>query len=148
MIELPNVSAVPANSPNLPNEQQAKQDFTRQSASPFVEGTQHDYMYEQRKQPELKLIADVVGVAMKDGGVHSLVLRYKNRYVGHVSGLDGVTKKLILEFAQQHPGECPFSKKTSHDVMWLSVPFACKVSALEFTDSGQLKQPKLIGFGV
>lgn len=148
MIELPDVPAAQVNSPNFPNEEQAEQDFTRHTASPFVEGTQHDYMYEQRKEPELKLIADVVGVAMKDGDVSSLILRYKNRYVGHVSGLDKLTKKLILEFAQQHPGECPFSKKPSHDVMWLSVPFACKVSALAFTDSGQLKQPMLIGFGV
>jgi len=114
--------------------------------SPYVEGKRHIYWYKKRK--ELRLLVDVVGIKLKNENVSSLVLRYKDKYIGHVSGLDQSSKKLILEFAKEHQGECPFEITPKYDVLWLSVPFACKVAALEFSDNGLLRQPKLLGFGV
>lgn len=114
--------------------------------SSYVEGKGHNYWYKKRK--ELRLLVDVVGIKLKSGNVSSLILRYKDKYIGHVSGLDEISKKLIFEFALDHPGECPFDTKPRYEALWLSVPFACKVSALEFTDNGILRQPKLLGFGV
>ncbi|MCR8656910.1 ATP-dependent DNA ligase [Paenibacillus endoradicis] len=118
--------------------------------SPYVEGKGHKHWYKKRK--ETRLTVDVVGVKLKSGQASSLVLRYKDRYIGHVSGLDNRSKQLIMQFAQEHVGSCPFKELTpgmkKSDVMWLSIPFACKVTALEFTDSGLLRQPKLLGFGV
>lgn len=115
--------------------------------SPYVEGKGHAYWYKKRK--ELRLTVDVVGVKLKNGSVSSLMLRYKDNYVGHVSGLDQVSKDLIYQFAKEHPGSNPFDfKPKNEEVMWISIPFSAKVSALEFTDSGLLRQPKLLGFGV
>jgi len=52
---------------------------------------------------------------------------------------------------KEHPGVCPFDKLTpgmkKSDIAWLGVHFPCRVTALEFTDSGLLRQPKLLGFG-
>jgi len=120
--------------------------ISKQIDSPYIEGKQHTYWYKKRK--ELRLTVDVVGVKIKNGVVSSLVLRYKDNYIGHVSGLDQASKNLILQFAKEHPGVNPFNRKFNYDVMWLSVPFSCKVSALEFTEGGLLRQPKLLGFGV
>lgn len=114
--------------------------------SPYVEGKGHEYWYKKRK--ELRLTVDVVGVKVKNGNVSSLMLRYKDKYIGHVSGLDQASKSLILQFANDHPGKNPFNRTFNYDILWLGVPFSCKISALEFTDAGLLRQPKLIGFGV
>lgn len=114
--------------------------------STYVEGKGHNYWYKKRK--ELRLHVDVVGIKLKNGLVSSLILRYKDKYIGHVSGLDQASKRLILEFATEHQGVCPFEKKPKYDALWLSVPFVCKVAALEFSENGLLRQPKLLGFGV
>lgn len=117
--------------------------------APYTEGKNHKDCYKKRK--EVKLTADVVGLKMKDGQVSSLVLRYEDRYIGHVSGLDQKSKHILFKFAEEHPGNCPFNILTqglrNSDVVWLAVPFPARVTALEFTDNGLLRQPKLIGFG-
>lgn len=117
--------------------------------SPYVEGKKHRYWIKKCK--EVRIIADAVGIKLKSGYVSSLVLRFEDRYVGHVSGIDAASKKVLKQFMDQHPGECPFPSLSAgmkkSDVRWLSVPFSCRVTALEFSDSGILRQPKLIGFG-
>jgi bifunctional non-homologous end joining protein LigD len=117
--------------------------------SPYVEAKKHRYWYKKRK--EVRIVADVVGIKLKSGYVSSLVLRYEDRYVGHVSGIDAASKKILKQFMEQHPGECPFPTLSAgmkkSDVVWLKVPFPCRVTALEFSDSGILRQPKLLGFG-
>ncbi|WP_138753578.1 hypothetical protein [Paenibacillus sinopodophylli] len=117
--------------------------------SPYVEGKKHKYWYKKRK--ELRIVAEAVGIKLKSGHVSSLVLRYEDRYVGHVSGIDLASKQILQQFMQLHPGECPFPVVSAgmkkSDIKWLSVPFQCKVAALEFSDAGILRQPKLIGFG-
>lgn len=117
--------------------------------SPYTEGKKHNDWFKKRK--ELQLTAEVVGIKLNNGQVASLVLRYEDRYIGHVSGLDQNSKRLLEEFMRKYPGECPFPSLTpgmkKSEVMWLSVPFPCRVAALEFTDSGILRHPRLLGFG-
>lgn len=117
--------------------------------SPYIEGKHHKDWYKKRK--ELLLQPDVVGIKLREGQISSLVLSYEGRYIGHVSGLDYASKRVLEQFMREHPGECPFLTLTpgmkKSEVAWLGVPFPCQVSALEFTDSGLLRQPKLLGFG-
>lgn len=117
--------------------------------SPYVEAKKHRYWFKKRK--EVRIVAEVVGIKLKSGYVSSLVLRFEDRYVGHVSGIDAASKKVLKQFMEQHPGECPFPVLSAgmkkSDVRWLSIPFPCRVTALEFSDSGILRQPKLLGFG-
>lgn len=117
--------------------------------SPYIEGKKHTNWYKKRK--EVRITAEVVGIKLKNGYVSSLVLRYEDRYIGHVSGLDQASKQLLQKVMKEHPGVCPFDKLTpgmkKSDIAWLGVHFPCRVTALEFTDSGILRQPKLLGFG-
>lgn len=124
--------------------------ISKQMDSPYVEGKKHQFWFKKRK--EVRIVADVVGLKLKDGRVSSLVLRYEDRYIGHVSlGLDQDSKRILMQFAEDHPGDNPFAMLTpsmqKSNVAWLSVPFPCRVTALEFTDSGLLRHPKLLGFG-
>ncbi|WP_214629278.1 DNA ligase [Paenibacillus agaridevorans] len=117
--------------------------------SPYSAGKHHEDWFKKRK--EIRLVANVVGLKRNNGLIASLVLSYEGRYIGHVSGLDQASKSLLAQFAEQHPGDCPFEKLTpgmlKSDVLWLGAPFPCRVAALEFTDSGILRQPRLLGFG-
>jgi bifunctional non-homologous end joining protein LigD len=132
------------------NEREWEGLISKRLDSPYSEGKGHKDWFKKRK--EVRIVADVVGVKLKDGLVSSLVLQYDNKYIGHVSGLDNASKKLLLQFMQDHPGDCPFPSLSQgmkkSDVVWLGVHFPCRVTALEFTDSGLLRQPKLLGFGV
>jgi bifunctional non-homologous end joining protein LigD len=134
---------------NWVNDREWEGIISKRLDSPYVEGKKHRYWYKKRK--EVRIVADVVGIKLKEGRVSSLVLRYEDRYVGHVSGIDAASKKVLQQFMTEHPGECPFPSLTSGmkkaDVVWLNVPFPCRVTALEFSDSGILRQPKLLGFG-
>lgn len=116
---------------------------------PYMEGKKHQYWFKKRK--EVRLVADVVGIKQRDGQVSSLVLRYEGRYIGHVSGLDNASKQVLKQFMMEHPGECPFPDLSNgmkkSDVVWIASPFNCRISALEFTESGILRQPRLLGFG-
>lgn len=117
--------------------------------SPYIEGKKHTNWYKKRK--EVRITADVVGIKLKNGYVSSLVLQYQNRYIGQVSGLDQASKQLLQKVMKDYPGTCPFEKLSpgmkKSDIAWLGVHFPCRVTALEFTDSGILRQSKLIGFG-
>ncbi|KQO00728.1 ATP-dependent DNA ligase [Paenibacillus sp. Leaf72] len=134
---------------NWLNEREWEGIISKRLDSPYMEGKKHQYWFKKRK--EVRIVADVVGLKLRDGLVSSLVLRYENRYIGHVSGLDQASKQVLHQFMVDHPGECPFKELTpgmvKSDVVWLSVPFPARVTALEFTDSGLLRQPKLLGFG-
>jgi bifunctional non-homologous end joining protein LigD len=123
---------------------------SKRLSSPYSEGKRHQDWFKKRKT--LRIVADAVGIKLKEGRVASLVLRYEDRFIGFASlGLDYEMKKLLLKFAIEHPGVSPFPslspelKKT--EVVWFGVPFRCRVTALEFTNSGLLRHPKLLGFG-
>jgi bifunctional non-homologous end joining protein LigD len=122
---------------------------SKRADSTYTEGKRHEAWFKKRK--ELRIVADVVGLKRHGGLVASLVLGYEGRYIGHVAGLDQSSKTLLAKFAEQHPGDCPFAELTpgmrKSDVQWLGAPFPCRVAALEFTDSGILRHPKLLGFG-
>lgn len=123
---------------------------SKRADSPYTEGKRHEDWFKKRK--ELLLVADVVGLKRHSGTIASLVLSHEGRYIGHVAGLDQSSKKLLAQFAEQHPGDCPFAELTpgmrKSDVLWLGAPFPCRVAALEFTESGILRHPKLLGFGL
>ena len=51
-----------------------------------VESKKHKYWFKKRK--EVRIVVDVEEVKLKEGRVSSLVLRYEDRYLGHVSGID------------------------------------------------------------
>ncbi|AOZ94049.1 hypothetical protein [Paenibacillus crassostreae] len=131
------------------NEREWEGIISKRLDSPYTEGKKHKDWFKKRK--EVRLVGDVVGIKLRNGQISSLVLKYEDRYIGHVSGLDNATKKVLQSFMQDHPGECPFPSLSQgmkkSKIVWLSVHFPCKVTALEFTDSGLLRQPKLIGFG-
>lgn len=115
--------------------------------SPYVEGKKHKGLW-LKKRKEVRITADVVGLGLKNGWVDSLILRYEGRYVGSVSGLDMASKRVLQHYMLSYPGECPFHGKDKWgSVAWLAVPFPCKVSALEYTESGKLRHAKIIGFG-
>lgn len=125
--------------------------ISKRLSSPYTEGKKHQDWFKKRK--ELRIVADVVGIKLKEGNISSLVLSYEDRYIGHVSlGLDAASKAVLQQFLKEHPGSCPFPSPTpsmkKSDIAWLKVHFPCRVTALEFTDSGMLRQPKLLGFGV
>ncbi|WP_424769019.1 DNA ligase [Paenibacillus sp. sgz302251] len=131
------------------NEREWEGIISKRLDSPYVEAKKHNHWFKKRK--EVRIVADVVGIKLKDKRVSSLVLRYEDRYVGHVSGLDNVSKQVLQQFMKEHSGECPFDKLSpgmkKSDIAWLAIPFPCRVTALEFSDNGILRQPKLIGFG-
>lgn len=120
--------------------------------SPYAIGKNHDDWFKKRKA--IRFTADAVGLKLTNGRVSSLVLRYEGRYIGHVSsGLDEPQRDTLLRFAREHAGPCPFppaaltaDMRRAH-VLWLRAPFKCAVAGLEFTASGQLRQPRLLGFG-
>ncbi len=115
--------------------------------SPYLEGKRHKGLW-LKKRKELRITANVVGIKLNEGRVSSLVLQYEGKYIGHVSGLDNAAKAVLEQFAREHPGGNPFAEpKKWHDVAWLAVPFPCRVTALEFSENGLLRQPKLLGFG-
>jgi bifunctional non-homologous end joining protein LigD len=123
---------------------------SKRLSSPYSEGKKHQDWFKKRKA--LRIVADVVGIKRKDGRVASLVLRFEDRFIGLASlGLDYKMKELLQQFARDHPGACPFPSLAPDlkkaDVAWLGVPFRCRVTALEFTNSGLLRHPKLLGFG-
>ncbi|MBH5319491.1 DNA ligase [Paenibacillus sp. GSMTC-2017] len=117
--------------------------------SPYVEAKKHMYWFKKRK--EVRITADVVGIKLKAGLVSSLVLSNEGKYIGHVAGIDAKSKKVLAQFMVDHPGKCPFPNLSAGmkkaEIAWLGVSFPCRVTALEFTDGGVLRQPKLIGFG-
>jgi bifunctional non-homologous end joining protein LigD len=124
--------------------------ISKRLSSPYTEGKSHQDWFKKRKA--VRIVADVVGIKLKGGRVSSLVLRYENRYIGHVSlGLDNASKQILQQFLKEQPGPGPFPSllpgMIKSDIAWLSVPFKCRVTALEFTNSGLLRQPKLLGFG-
>lgn len=135
---------------NWVNDREWEGIISKKLDSPYVEAKKHKYWFKKRK--EVRIVADVVGIKLKDGRVSSLVLRYEDRYVGHVSGIDAASKKVLQQFITEYAGECPFPTLSAgmkkSNVVWLAVPFPCRVTALEFSDSGILRQPKLLGFGV
>ncbi|MDQ6419316.1 DNA ligase [Paenibacillus sp. LHD-117] len=131
------------------NEKEWEGVVSKRADSPYTEGKRHQDWFKKRK--EIRLVADVVGLKRNNGQVASLVLSLSGTYIGHVSGLDQASKSLLDRFAKDNTGICPFAELTpgmrKSDVAWLSVPFPCRVAALEFTDSGLLRQPRLLGFG-
>ncbi|QJC51157.1 hypothetical protein HGI30_05975 [Paenibacillus albicereus] len=109
----------------------------------------------------LRLDVDIVGLKVREGQAASLVMSLEGQYFGSVSlGLTGemralLTKQLVPEEAfqegrRQH-GELPFAALPSdlkgERVVWLEAPLPCTVTGLEVTEAGQLRHPKLAGFG-
>ncbi|KQN96789.1 hypothetical protein ASF12_22210 [Paenibacillus sp. Leaf72] len=117
--------------------------------SPYVEGKDHQYWYKKRK--EIRLFAEAVGIKLKQDRVSTLILRYDNRYIGQVSVLDQASKRILQEYLIINKGNCPFEAVPSglknSNVVWLKGSFSVQISALELTDTGLLRQGKILGYG-
>lgn len=117
--------------------------------SPYGEGKRHKDWYKRKK--ELRIECEAVGIALKHGYATGLVLRYNDIYLGQVSiGLDRKARVLLQQFmTMQQQSTNPFSwKRETPDIFWIQTPFKVYVSALEFTEGGHLRHPKLIGYGL
>lgn len=123
-----------------------------------------------KTKTQLILNVDIVGIKLRDGRVASLVMSLNGEYLGSVSlGLDEPMKRLLMDqlVAPLLQGQQPPTKPAKHGksgpvqpppfplpadliketVIWLPVSFACTVTGLEITAAGQLRHPKLVGFG-
>ncbi|WP_101808741.1 hypothetical protein [Paenibacillus pasadenensis] len=109
----------------------------------------------------LRIDVDIVGLKVREGQVASLVMSLEGQYFGSVSlGLTGEMRTLLTEQlvpdeafregSRQH-GTLPFSALPSdlkgERIVWLEAPLPGTVTGLEITEAGQLRHPKLAGFG-
>ncbi|MGK9250891.1 ATP-dependent DNA ligase [Paenibacillus humicus] len=126
----------------------------------YKEGKQHKDWF--KKKTALLLDVDIVGLKIRDGMAASLVMSVDGQYFGSVSlGLTGemralLTSRLVPEGAfadgSLHAGTAlPFAALPNdlkkERVVWLQNPFPCTVTGLEITEAGQLRHPKIAGFG-
>ncbi|MGU3473400.1 hypothetical protein ACLBWT_19900 [Paenibacillus sp. D51F] len=126
----------------------------------YKEGKQHKDWF--KKKTALLLDVDIVGLKIRDGMAASLVMSAEGQYFGSVSlGLTGemralLTSQLVPEGAfaggsLQAGAALPFAALPDdlrkERVVWLQNPFPCTVTGLEITEAGQLRHPKIAGFG-
>ncbi|ASS68754.1 MULTISPECIES: hypothetical protein [unclassified Paenibacillus] len=126
----------------------------------YKEGKQHKDWF--KKKTALLLDVDIVGLKIRDGMAASLVMSADGLYFGSVSlGLTGemralLTSQLVPEGAfaggsLQAGAALPFAALPDdlkkERVVWLHNPFPCTVTGLEITEAGQLRHPKIAGFG-
>ncbi|REE68702.1 bifunctional non-homologous end joining protein LigD [Paenibacillus taihuensis] len=127
---------------------------SKRLSSPYREDKKHrDWL---KKKIALVLDVDIVGLKWRNGIVASLVMEYEGGYLGSVSlGLNDALRRVIAStFRPQNSliavVDCPFpavpEDLRKEEVQWLSVPFKCRVTGLEFTSAGQLRHPKLVTF--
>ncbi len=133
---------------------------SKRLSSLYKEGKQHKDWF--KKKTALLLDVDIVGLKIRDGMAASLVMSAEGQYFGSVSlGLTGemralLTSQLVPEGAfaggsLQAGAALPFAALPDdlrkERVVWLQNPFPCTVTGLEITEAGQLRHPKIAGFG-
>lgn len=117
--------------------------------SPYVEGKQHrDWM---KKKKDMQLYSFAIGYVRKDNRPSSIVLAdSEGKYMGKASiGLDELRRQLLTEWAIKHPADRPttqglpasFSKE---QIIWYRHPIPCLIGALEYTDAGLLRHPRIL----
>lgn len=127
---------------------------SKRLSSPYREDKKHrDWL---KKKIALVLDVDIVGLKWRNGIVASLIMEYEGGYLGSVSlGLNDALRRVIASTFRPQNSQlavvpCPFATVPEdlrkEEVQWLSVPFKCRVTGLEFTSAGQLRHPKLVTF--
>lgn len=127
--------------------------------SPYREDKKHrDWL---KTKTALLVDVDIVGLKVREGQTASLIMSLDGNYFGSVSlGLTGEMRTLLTSrfvpedaFANggSQYGEMPFaglhSDLRGERIVWLEQPIPCTVTGLEITEAGQLRHPKLAGFG-
>ncbi|HEX7057764.1 MAG TPA: DNA ligase [Bacilli bacterium] len=125
---------------------------SKKLSSPYRSGKRHADWF--KKKISLTVACAAVGALLREGGIASLVLAENGAYLGKVSG--GVTEAIKSKIARgiafdtggrtlaQAPPFRPLPAELRRErVVWFEQPLACTVSALERTDSGGLRHPKL-----
>lgn len=127
---------------------------TKDINSEYYPDKKHSSWYKTKLTRIMQVV--VGGLQMKGDKPNSILVGiYINRttlsYVGKVSlGLTSTDIELLasnVAFLQQD--KCPFSEmpKKSEDVyVWIKPTLTCKVSFLEYTEQGNMRHPKIIGF--
>ena len=124
---------------------------SKNSESPYISGKNHGAWFKTKLNR--RLLAVVAGIHWRDALPNSLVLgAYRDgklHYIGKASlGLKQKDFLLLKEYAKSMEAkESPFYAVRNLDhVTWLKPSLTCWVSFLEWTDIGQLRHPKIIGF--
>lgn len=120
----------------------------------YIPGKAHTSWYKTKLSR--KMLAVVGGISWKSGMPNSLLLGiYRNSsliFIGKASlGLNQEQIYLLKEQSESLGSEeCPFSKESLAGVRgeftWLNPILTCWVHFMEFTDDGQMRHPKILGF--
>ncbi|SEO61674.1 hypothetical protein [Paenibacillus sp. OV219] len=127
---------------------------SKRLSSPYREDKKHrDWL---KKKIALVLDVDIVGLKWRNGIVASLIMEHEGSYLGSVSlGLNDALRRVIASTFRPQNSQlavvtCPFpvtpEDLRKEEIQWLTLPFKCRVTGLEFTSAGQLRHPKLVTF--
>ncbi|UWG96122.1 ATP-dependent DNA ligase [Dehalobacter sp. DCM] len=124
---------------------------SKKKNSLYVSGKKHTDWFKTKINK--KILAVIGGLSLKDHFPNSLLLGYyqENRLIYIGSASIGLTqndlqllKKTAVDLAQD---QTPFSNLIARkDAIWFRPILTCWVSFLEWTETGGLRHPKIIGF--
>lgn len=127
---------------------------SKNSTSRYISGKTHDMWFKTKLSR--RMLAVVGGMQWKSGMPNSLLLGvFKDSslaFIGRASlGLNQEQLYLLKEqSANLVQKECPFSKEslagTKGDFTWFKPILTCWVHFMEFTNDGQMRHPKILGF--
>lgn len=117
--------------------------------SPYVEGKQHRDWIKKKKDMQLESFA--IGYVRKDNRPSSIVLADSTgQYMGKASiGLDELRRQLLTAWAIKHPADRPTThglpaSLSKEQIIWYRHPIPCLIGALEYTDAGLLRHPRIL----
>lgn len=125
---------------------------SKQLNSPYWEGKKHNFWYKVKFRK--RLLAVIGGINLKEGRPNSLLAGIyqegKLIYVASVSlGLKAQDFINISEYLDKIRQEhTPFANLSNRikDVIWIKPVLTCWIRFLEWTESGSLRHPQIIGF--
>lgn len=117
--------------------------------SPYIEGKQHRVWTKRKK--DIQLQALTIGYICKDNRPSSIILTdAKGQYLGRASiGLDELRRQLLAAWADKHPAVHPMAQGLPSTlgkeyIVWYRHPIPCLIGALEYTDAGLLRHPRIL----
>ena len=125
---------------------------SKKKDSPYLPGKNHRDWFKHKVLK--KMLAAVCGIQLKNGFPNSLILGINRDnewvYIGKASlGLTQDDLAKLKEYSQSSRDECPFTDANSwkgKPVKWLKPTLTCWVRFLEWTNDGQLRHPRILGF--
>lgn len=122
---------------------------SKRLTSPYVEGKQHRDWTKRKKDMQLQALA--IGYLLKDNRPASIILTdAAGQYMGKASiGLDELRRQLLLAWAAKHPADRPAAQMLpaslfKEPIIWYRHPIPCLIGALEYTDGGLLRHPRIV----